>query len=295
MKSRSKAPNPEPIGVSIKDRAAILPAGHMADGAYWYDSASGNWVTSTYYRPALPDWVRKINDAHPAQQFANAKWLPMHSKDGAQPFCSMAGGTGLKKCSDFDATPWANELIEQFAEQALVSEHLGHHPGIDFLTVSFSANDYVGHAVGPDDPEVRDMAIRVDRLLGKLFDFAQQQVGAGNTLIVLTADHGVAPVPEVNQARHMPGGRLDSSQAKARMTAALTSRFGPGDWLIASSSANAPYLNLDLVNRLKLDRAEVERVAAAAAAGMAHIARVYTADQLATGAVQQDGISRAFA
>ena len=148
--------------------------------------------------------------------------------------------------------------------------------------------------MGPDDPSVRDISIRTDRLLGKLFDFVDKQAGAGNTLIVLTADHGVAPVPEVNQARHMPGGRLSGSQLAERITAALTRRFGPGAWIIPGSAANMPYLNRKLAGELKADPEEVERVAAAAAAGMEHIARVYTARELQAGAVQQDSIGRAF-
>jgi predicted AlkP superfamily pyrophosphatase or phosphodiesterase len=283
------------IGISIKDRAAILPSGHMADGAYWYDSGTSNWVTSTYYRPQLPEWVQKVNTEHPARRFAGARWLPFDAKDqSAPPFCTMARDTAVRFCGELEATPWANEMIEDLAERAIVGENLGHHAGVDFLTVSFSANDYVGHAVGPDDPAVRDISIRTDILLGKLFDFVDQRAGAGNTLIVLTADHGVAPVPEVNLARHMPGGRLDSKLVNSKITEALTARFGPGEWLIPGSPATMPYLNLKLVSTLKLNLPEVELVAANAAAGVEHIARVYTAQQLASGAVQQDAISRAF-
>jgi predicted AlkP superfamily pyrophosphatase or phosphodiesterase len=283
------------IGISIKDRSAILPAGHMADAAYWYDSDSNNWVTSTYYRAELPEWVHKINSEHPAQRAIGAQWLPFDAKDdSAKPFCTMVAGTDVRFCGSLEATPWGNELIEEFAEQAVVAENLGHHAGTDFLTVSFSSNDYVGHAVGPDDPAVRDISIRTDMLLGKLFDAVERQAGAGNTLIVLSADHGVAPVPEVNQARHMPGGRLDKEAVNARITDALTKRFGPGAWLIPGSPANMPYLNLKLVSTLKLNLGDVEHVAATAAAGVDHIARVYTAQDLATGAVRQDAISRAF-
>ena len=92
-------------------------------------------------------------------------------------------------------------MIEEFAERAIDGENLGRHGSPDILAVSFSSNDYVGHAVGPDDPAVRDISIRTDRLLGKLVRCGRSRVGAGNTLMVLTADHGVAPVPEVNQAR----------------------------------------------------------------------------------------------
>jgi predicted AlkP superfamily pyrophosphatase or phosphodiesterase len=283
------------IGVSIKDRSAILPAGHMADAAYWYDPDSSNWVTSTYYRAELPEWVEKLNEEHPSRRFVGARWLPFDAKDeSATPFCTMVNGTEVRFCGGLEATPWGNEMIEDFAERAIVNEDLGHHPGVDFLAVSLSANDYVGHAVGPDDPAVRDISIRTDMLLGKLLDFVEQHAGAGDTLIVLSADHGVAPVPEVNRARHMPGGRLDKETVFGRINDALTKRFGPGSWLIPSSPANMPYLNLKLVNSLKLNLAEVERIAAAAAAGVDHIARVFTAEDLARGAVQQDPISRAF-
>ena len=283
------------IGVSIKDRSAILPAGHMADAAYWYDSESSNWVTSTYYRPDLPEWVKKLNAEHPSRRFISAQWLPFDAKDeSAPPFCTMVPGTSVRPCGRLEATPWANEMIEDFAERAVAAENLGHHTGVDFLTVSFSANDYVGHAVGPDDPAVRDISIRTDRLLGKLIDFVEQQAGAGNTLVVLAADHGVAPVPEVNQKRHMPGGRLDGQAVKSQIADALSKRFGPGAWLIPASSVTMPYLNLKLVSSLKLNLAEVERVAADAAAGAEHIARVYTAQELRSGAVQQDAIGRAF-
>ena len=281
------------LGVSIKDRSAILPAGHMADGAYWYDSNSHHWVTSTYYRAALPDWVQKINDEKTYQQYIGASWLPVDAKDdSATPFCSMVAGAAVRLCGGLEATPWGNDMIESFAERAIAAEGLGHHAGVDILTVSFSSNDYVGHAVGPDDPAVRDISIRTDRLLGKFFDYVDQQVGAGNTLVVLTADHGVAPVPEVNQARNMPGGRLSDSALSEKISAALVQRFGPGKWLL-SFPETMPYLNLELIRDHKLDPAEVRRVAAEAARGENHIARVYTRDQLENGLVQRDAISQA--
>ncbi|HEX5226127.1 MAG TPA: alkaline phosphatase family protein [Bryobacteraceae bacterium] len=281
------------IGVSIKDRSAILPAGHTADAAYWYDSRSNHWVTSTYYRSDLPQWVQAVNAKESYKQFIGATWLPVDAKGAlAKPFCTMVTGTATRYCGSIEATPWGNEMIEGFAEAALAGEKLGHHSGTDVLTVSFSSNDYVGHAVGPDDPAVRDISIRTDRLLGKLLDDVDREVGAGNTLVVLTADHGVAPVPEVNQARHMPGGRLNQEQLIALMTDALVKRYGPGKWFSAPS-ATMPYLNLELVHAKKLDVNEVEFVAADAARQAAHIARVYTRHELMTGAVQRDFIGNA--
>ena len=281
------------IGVSIKDRSAILPAGHTADGAYWYDSDSNNWVTSSYYRAELPPWVQAVNAKQGYRRTIGASWLPVDAKEGsATPFCTMLTGTPTRFCGSIEATPWGNEMIEEFAEQAINGEALGRHTGTDVLTVSFSSNDYVGHAVGPDDPAVRDISIRTDRLLGKLLDYVDQQLGAGNTLVILTADHGVAPVPEVNQARHMPGGRLAEAQIIGLMTDALVKRYGMGKWFVAPS-ASMPYLNLDLIHDKKLDLAEVESVAAEAARQGPHIARVYTREELRTGAVQRDPIGNA--
>ena len=105
-----------------------------------------------------------------------------------------------------DASPFGNELVERFAERALAAEQLGSHQATDLLAVSFSSNDYVGHQYGPDSPEVHEMSVRTDHLLAKLFAAVDAAVGAGNVLVVFTADHGVAPVPEVNAARKMPGG-----------------------------------------------------------------------------------------
>ena len=281
------------IGVSIKDRSAILPVGHMADGAYWYDQDSSHWVTSTWYRTALPDWTQALNAEKIYQHYVGAKWLPLDAKDeSASPLCTMVAGADDRYCGGLEATPWGNEMIEQFAERAIAGEGLGQHAGTDVLAISFSANDYVGHAVGPDDPAVRDISIRTDRLLGKLFDYVSQRIGLDNVLVVLTADHGVAPVPEVNQARNMLGGRLSDSRLSLKMTNALTKRFGPGKWLLPGSP-NMAYLNLELVHTLKLDLAEVERVAAEAARTEDHIARVYTSTELQSGAVQQDAIGRA--
>jgi predicted AlkP superfamily pyrophosphatase or phosphodiesterase len=280
------------IGISIKDRGAILPAGHMADAAYWYDNDSNHWVTSTFYRKDLPAWAIKVNDQKIYQTHLGEEWLPLDAKAGSKPFCSMTNGAAVPFCGSLEATPWGNEMIEDFAEHAIAGEKLGRHSGVDVLTVSFSSNDYVGHAVGPDHPEVHDMSLRTDRLLGKLLDYVDAQVGAGNTLVVLTADHGVAPVPEVNQARKMPGGRLENNDVMQAMTDALVKRFGPGKWFVSSVATN-PYLNLELIATKKLNAAEVEQVAAEAARGVSHIARAYTRHDLQTGNVQQDNIGRA--
>jgi hypothetical protein len=244
-------------------------------------------VTSSFYESDLPSWVQAVNAKHWSQRILGATWLPVDAKAGAEPFCTMVAGQAIRYCGGIEATPWGNEIIEEFAESALDGEKLGRHSGVDVLTVSFSSNDYVGHAVGPDDPAVRDMAIRTDRLLGKLLDYIDQRVGAGNTLVVLTADHGVAPVPEVNMKRKMPGGRLSDAILMKSMTDALVKRYGPGNWFIGGT-VTMPYLNWELIRTKKLNLAEVEGVAAEAARQGAHIGRVYTREQLLNGNVQRD-------
>jgi arylsulfatase A-like enzyme len=159
----------------------------------------------------------------------------------------------------------------------------------DILTVSFSSNDSVGHTNGPDSPQVRDIALRTDRIIGQLFDRIDKAVGLQHTLVALTADHGVAPVPETLQQRGLPGGRMTNKDLFDPVQQALESRYGAGKWLMATAGSS-PYLNYEFIARLKLDPAEVRRVAAEAVMTVPHVARVYTRDQLLRGDVATDRI-----
>ena len=265
------------IGVSLKDRAAILPAGRMANAAYWFDNKSGNFVTSTYYVPDLPGWVKTYNKSRPGDKFAGSEWRGKKFD---------APGETLN--ASLAASPWGNELVESFAEAAVHQEELGKHGITDLLTVSFSSNDYVGHAVGPDDPAVQDMALRTDILFRKFFLFLDKEVGMQNVLLVMTADHGVAPVPEVSVARKMPGGRLGSGVVEKTIQAALETRFGKAAW-VTGSYESMTYLNTDVIAQKKLDRGEVDAVAAEALMALPHVARVFTREQLLSGNVREDG------
>ena len=171
------------IGISLKDRSAILPAGHMADGAYWLEAKTGHIVSSTYYFPDLPGWVKDLNASKPADKYSGYAW--------AGPSLPKAGADGFY--AGIPATPVGNEIVELIAERAIMSEKLGKHEATDLLAVSFSSNDYVGHAFGPDSQEAHDTAVLTDKLLEKFFKFLDAQVGMQNVLLVLTADHGVAP------------------------------------------------------------------------------------------------------
>jgi arylsulfatase A-like enzyme len=175
-------------------------------------------------------------------------------------------------------------LVESFAERAIEVEKLGQRIATDLLAVSFSANDYVGHAAGPDSPEVKEMSIQTDLVIGKLFSFVDTAVGKGNVLVVFTADHGVAPVPEVNAARRMPGGRMPQGVVRKAVEAALTGRYGEGMWIL-SPGETAFYFNQEPIREKKLDAREVERTAADGARSVAHVFRVYTREMLLQGAV----------
>ncbi len=245
----------EVIGVSLKDRAAILPAGHAANAAYWFDQESGHFVTSTYYMQQLPAWVQAFN--------------------------SSGVRTALGKPYDeaVVATPLGNDLLEAFAEDALTEENLGRHSGTDVLTVSFSSNDLLGHRVGPDAPEVRDMCIQTDRVFGKFLRALDAEVGTGNYIIVFTSDHGVAPLPEELTQRGIPAGRFSAAELAKTIESALTEKYGPGKWILGNAELSV-YLNHDLLREKHALLAEAEETAAEALRKLPYIFRVYTAEQL---------------
>jgi hypothetical protein len=268
------------IGISLKDRAAILPAGHMANGAYWFDSKTGNFVSSTFYFADLPQWAKDFDGSHYADQYAGSKFM-----------AKTMPAPGPSLYNAIDATPYGNEMIERFAEAAVKAEQMGQRGATDLLSVSFSSNDYVGHAAGPDSPDVHEIAVQSDKLLEKLFTFLDQSVGLQNVLVVMTADHGVAPLPEVNTARKMPGGRMPAGLVTRTLQAALVNKYGEGNWIV-SNSEHSVYLNLDLIAQKNLAREDVDRVAAAAAYTLPHVFRVYTREQLMTGGAMEDQVAR---
>ena len=266
------------IGISLKDRSAILPAGHMADGAYWFDGQSGNFVSSTYYFAGLPAWVRDYNAGHPADKYAGVDWLG-HKMPAVGPQLYNA----------VDASPFGDELLQALAIRALSAENLGAGPKTDLLAVSYSSVDYVGHREGPDSSEMHDMVKRVDRLIGALIDAAEARAGRGRVLVAFTADHGSASLPEVNQKRKMPGGRLAWSTYRTAVEKALNEKFGSGQW-ISFSADGVIYFSPNPIPGKKLDMTEVQKVAADTIRAQPHIGRVYTRSQIEQGAVGRDPV-----
>lgn len=277
-------PDSKIIGISLKARAAILPSGHGANGAYWFDDVSGNFISSSFYMEKLPPWADAFNEKKLPEAYVDRAWtgFPKWSFRAAK-------GAGAPY-SKIPASPWGNELVEQFAEQALAGEKLGQHADTDLLTMSFSSNDYVGHAAGPYSPEVKDMSIRTDQLLEKLFRVIDQKIGLQNTVIVLSADHGVAATPRQDEDRKMPGAYL-AADVEDAVKSALNKHFGQGDWLIADAGETSLYFDRDALAKAKMSDGrpvsddEVYRVAKAAllAIPQLHVSRVYSRTQLDNG------------
>ena len=291
------------ITISGKDRSAIMLGGHLADAAYW--TLDTLFVTSTYYEKELPRWVREFNASGRASAYLGKPWtrlLPsgayvaMGPDDVASernvagmgrtfPHRPPAGSPHDRLVEAFENSPLHNELLAQFAMQAIVHQGLGRHQHPDLLAIGLSANDLIGHAYGPDSHEVMDVTIRTDRLLERLFQFLDRRVGLANVVIVVTGDHGVAPLPEVMQKRdpHSGAARLDPSVVPAAAEAALQARYGPtGDsgW-IAHHGYPYLYLNLAALRRKGASVEEAERVAKEAVQKVPGVQQAVTATELA--------------
>jgi hypothetical protein len=285
---RAGRDQPKVIGLSLKDRSAILPAGHMADAAYWYDTKTGDMVSSTYYFQSLPAWVQAFNQRRIIDKYSGAPWV-MSKIDPAN--ATKMPESGPLLAAAIYSSPFGNELLEQFAEETIRQEKIGQRGATDLLTISFSSNDAIGHDKGPDSPEVHDVTVRTDAVLAKFFQFLDQTIGMQNIIVVLTADHGVVSIPENLQKARLPGGRLANNLIFGPMEAALDGRFGKGKWIL-STAGTSPYFNWSLVKEKKLDPNEVERVAADAIRDVAHVSRIFTRHQLLYGEVTVDKISQ---
>lgn len=313
------------IGISVKDRSAILPAGRHANAAYWL-SNTGTMASSTYYFNQLPAWVTAFNSTKPADKYFGAKWdrlLPESEyvkRAGPdsppwEPVSSTWGGntntfprtiTGGAKEPDqafynlLDYTPFSSDLLVSFAQEAIVNEQLGQDDDADVLTVSFSANDYVGHRYGPYSQEAMDVTLRVDRQIATLLDFVQARVGLSNTLIAFTADHGVSPIPEHAAALGLGGARVKTPDILAAIHAAMSARYNPQgkspdpsadyilkyDWwgVVTEAFINGNiYFNYEALKRDNVDLEEISKVVAAAALKIPGVARSFTRAQLLRG------------
>ncbi|HEY6218312.1 MAG TPA: alkaline phosphatase family protein [Pyrinomonadaceae bacterium] len=306
------------IGISVKDRSAILPAGRHANAAYWFSTSTGNMESSTYYFKQLPAWVNIFNSARPADKYFGARWerlLPekeylrragpdsppweaVTARGDTNAFPHVITGGAAGPGTDFywalDASPFTNEVLLSFTEQAITNEQLGQDDDTDVLTVSFSANDYVGHRYGPYSQELMDSVLRVDQDIAKLLDFVDAHVGLANTLIAFTADHGVAPIPEHAAALGLGGARIQANDLFTTIGKALSVRYPHDDYLLRFKEGNTTrewlinsnlYFNYDALRRDNVNVDEFSQAVCAAALTVPGIARCFTRIQLMRGAI----------
>ncbi|MGN6507857.1 MAG: alkaline phosphatase PafA [Chitinophaga sp.] len=233
------------VGIAIKDRGAILPAGHSANAAYWYDGKTGNFMTSNYYMTSLPAWAQAFNRLRLPAKYLSKPWTTLYpvntyaqstaddkpyegrfrgQQNSAFPH-ELAGSMG-NTFGLLSSTPFGNTYTLEFAKQAVEGERLGKGPVTDFLTVSLSSTDYVGHQHGPNSVEAEDTYLRLDKDLGEFFKFLDQKVGKGNWLFFLTADHGVTHVPGFLEENRLPNGLWSESAMTKALNEGIEKEFG---------------------------------------------------------------------
>jgi len=265
------------VGVSVKDRGAISMAGH-AGTAYWFSKASGEFVTSRYYLDEYPGWVTAFNDAKPAQAYANSSWTLLHDQDSylfgdsddrewetdvagfGRVFPHAFGdGTSPYFTTWLTLSPAGDRLVLDFAKQALVNEQLGADGITDYLSVSFSSTDYVGHVFGPSSLEAEDNILQLDRTLAELFAHVDEHVGLDNTLIVLSADHGGPDTPGYLDSLGIPAGYVEpESWDKDAAITRIKERFRIKGDLIETYSHPYLYFSADVKNNRKIDQQALE-------------------------------------
>ena len=300
------------FGVSVKDRGAVSLAGH-AGKAFWFSKASGEFVTSTYYYQAYPQWVLDWNAAKLPLVYAGTSWELMHKPEMylfgdaddrdyetdfpgfGRTFPHAYGAADDKYFTTrLTLSPAGDEITLDFAKTLLDAEQLGQDDVPDYLAVSFSSTDYVGHIFGPSSLESEDNIARLDRSLADLFAYVDKKVGLQNTLIVLSADHGQPEVPGylqglgIQSAGYINPKELD----KAPAIASLKQRFGLGEELIEDFFQPYLYLNRELIRSKGLDQAEIEKVLAEEIEKFPGVARAVSSTALRSAALPDTELMR---
>ncbi|HMR91876.1 MAG TPA: alkaline phosphatase family protein, partial [Chitinophagaceae bacterium] len=232
------------IGIALKDRGAILPGGHAANAAYWFDNATGGWISSSYYMNELPEWVKQLNAKKLPDQYLAQDWNTLYpintykqstaddkpyegkisGEDNSFPHTTSKITSG--KYESFRATPYGNTFTFDMAKAAVEGEKMGQRGITDFLAISFSSPDYIGHAFGPNSIEVEDNYLRLDRELASFLKYLDTKIGKGQYLVFLTADHAVAHVPGFMQEHKIPAGIFDDEEIRKWINERAEKKFG---------------------------------------------------------------------
>jgi predicted AlkP superfamily pyrophosphatase or phosphodiesterase len=270
------------FGVGLKEHAAILSAGHAADGAYWYDNNSGTWMSSTYYTDSLPFWVNDYNAMNYAGSFLNNPWLlarPPADYSDCVPDSGKyeAGFNGknyfpydLKKLSsrgkgeanrDFSIlkeTPFGNTFTTGFAKKLIETEELGRDDITDYIAVCYTATDYIGHRFGPSSYEMADAIMRLDKDIEDLLKYLNDNLGKKNILVYFTSAHGISEVPGILESMRVPAGYFRQDQAMSLLKSYLKAIYGDGDW-VKGYSEKQVYLNRTLIEDAKIPLEDIQK------------------------------------
>jgi predicted AlkP superfamily pyrophosphatase or phosphodiesterase len=310
-----RRPKGKVVSLSIKDRAAVLLAALRASICAWFNTTIGQFVSSTYYGDRLPTWMNEFNRSRPADRWFKKSWdrfrPDLDYNRLAGPDDVLAEGVGIKQGRTFPhaltggspkigrayyeamtCSPFGNELLLDLARRAIDAEKLGQRAGAtDLLCLSFSSNDLVGHTWGPDSQEVLDVTLRSDRIVRELLAHLDSRVGKGRYLVVLSADHGICPLPEVARARGMDAGRVPPQLLTSRSETFLNETFNKGDEalpFLEAVSGLSIYLNRGTLRQQNLEQSKVEPALAAWLTKQPGVKAAYTATQLSAGPLKDD-------
>ena len=265
------------VGVAIKDRASILPAGHAATAAFWYNGKDGNFVTSTYYMQELPEWAKRFNDKKVVDTYYKNDWNTLYpintytlSTADDKSYENTANGEAKpvfprnlkqfigKNYGAVRTTPYGNTLTFDFAKAAIEGYNLGGGKFTDFLAVSFSSPDAIGHTYGPNSIEIEDNYLRLDKELADFFTYLDKKFGRGNYLYFITADHGVSESPGFYLENKMPSGAIQDKDFSKALTDGLKEKYGIEKPVLSFTNSQL-YMNWEEFDKKGFNRSEVGR------------------------------------
>ena len=261
------------VGISLKDRGAILPAGHSANAAYWMDS-EGKWITSSYYMDALPAWIEEENTRDKISKYMSGIWKVKNEfTHNLDTLLKINGRASIKK------TPFGNTILNDLAIRILKEEKLGKNKTTDCLFVSYSSTDYIGHQYGPHAAELVDTYIRLDKDIAQLLKSIVRKVGFENVVVFLTADHGVVSEPKELLERKIPAGYFESSVMIDSLKLYLAQKFGEGEW-VKNYSNNQLFLNHALITEKGLELEKMQQICADLLLNIDGVKNTFTAKQM---------------
>ncbi len=286
------------IGIALKDRGAILPAGHSANGAYWYNNKTGDWITSSYYTKELPGWVKELNAKKMADTYFAQDWKTLYplntyiqsSPDEVpwehKPFGTAAKGFPYslnqfagKNYERLPVTPYGNSYTFDMAKASIIGEQLGADSITDLLAISLSSPDYIGHNFGPNSVEAEDNYLRLDKELGDFLNYLDKQIGKGEYLVFLSADHGVSHVPSFLKEHKIPAGSVNSLAMETELTDLLKKRFKVDSLLIGLLNYQV-FLNRKAISSANLNKDDVNKAVIGFLIQQPGISRAFSVDAL---------------